>query len=533
METLQTIISIMEPYLWMASIDLKDAYFHVPVAREYRRYLRFLIDGRCLQYTVTPFGLSPAPMLFTSILAVLIVWLRLRRVRLHAYLDDILIIGNSPRETLDALRLTIQVLTWAGFILNVKKSDLTPSQDLVFIGGRFVTPLGMVFLPEDRCAALIRVAHSFSWGALVQARLWLQLLGFMAAAISTVKFARLRMRPIQWYLKTHWKASKDSLDTPVMVRREVMTSLSWWTRSENLTQGMPFQWPPQEVTVTTDASMEGWGGHTTIQGRDLLFSGLWSPRERQAHINLLELRAIRLTLLQLTQSVKSKSVLLECDNTSAVCYVNKQGGTKSWSLCLEARLLYDWAIQHQVTLRAIHRPGVDNVLADYLSRSRPDPLEWSLSKRVCEDLFSQWGRPQIDLFASQQNHRLPLWYSRLPCPEALGSDAFTHSWTGLHVYAFPPTNLLLRTIIKFREDQVEEAILVAPNWPRKPWYELLLPMACEQPISLRQELGLLSQKLAKGTLFHPDLRTQNLAAWRLSGKRGKPQGFPRKLLPRL
>ena len=135
METLQSVIAIMQPGNWLASVDLKDAYFHVPMARKYRKFLRFIINGVALQYTVTPFGLSPAPMLFTKIVLVLIAWLRSRGVHLHAYLDDILIIGNSPRETLDALTLTIQVFTCAGFIVNVKKSDLTPSQDLVFIGG--------------------------------------------------------------------------------------------------------------------------------------------------------------------------------------------------------------------------------------------------------------------------------------------------------------------------------------------------------------------------------------------------------------
>ena len=52
--------------------------------------------------------------------------------------------------------------------------------------------------------------------ALIQARLWLQLLGFLAATISSVKYARLRIRPVHGYIKSHSKASVDP-NQPQMV----------------------------------------------------------------------------------------------------------------------------------------------------------------------------------------------------------------------------------------------------------------------------------------------------------------------------
>ena len=52
-------------------------------------------------------------------------------VQLYPYLDDILILGDSPREVKLSVQKTLQVLTLAGFILNLKKLDLAPTQDLV------------------------------------------------------------------------------------------------------------------------------------------------------------------------------------------------------------------------------------------------------------------------------------------------------------------------------------------------------------------------------------------------------------------
>ena len=142
METLQTVISLIVPGLWLASVDLKDAYFHVPINQEHWKYLRFILEGVVYEYLVAPFGLSLAPRLFMMVVGVIIAWLRSRGVRICAYLDDILVLGNSPQEVRQSLTLVILTLTRAGFIINVKKSDLTPTQDLVYIGGRFMTNLG-------------------------------------------------------------------------------------------------------------------------------------------------------------------------------------------------------------------------------------------------------------------------------------------------------------------------------------------------------------------------------------------------------
>jgi len=46
---------------WLTSLDLKDAYFHVPIHPESRRYLRFLHQGIVWQFKALPFGLNTAP----------------------------------------------------------------------------------------------------------------------------------------------------------------------------------------------------------------------------------------------------------------------------------------------------------------------------------------------------------------------------------------------------------------------------------------------------------------------------------------
>ena len=91
--------------------------------------------------------------------------------------------------------------------------------------------------------------------------------------------------------------------------------------------------------------------------------------------------------------------------------------------------------------------------------------------------------------------------------EALGSDKFTHTRTSLHVYA----SLSLQTLGVHPESVVEKSILMAPGngdrtGAKRPWYELLLPLTCEQPLSLHPELGMLSHAFLSEGLTSLDPR---------------------------
>lgn len=73
---------------WFTSIDLKDAYFHVPIALQHRRFLRFAYRGRHWQFRVLPFGLSLSPRVFTRCMMTALAPLQAQRIKVLPYLDD-------------------------------------------------------------------------------------------------------------------------------------------------------------------------------------------------------------------------------------------------------------------------------------------------------------------------------------------------------------------------------------------------------------------------------------------------------------
>ena len=155
--------------------------------------------------------------------------MRLLRVQLYAYLDDLLIVGDSEVEAAQSIQETLQFLIHAGFIVNLKKSELAPTQDLVYIGARFCMDLGRLYLPETRIQALTTCARSFSTvGAYRPAHQFLSLQGLMAATLQSLEYAHLHMRPIQWYLIQRWTHATHGLYYLVFVNKDLVYSLLWW-----------------------------------------------------------------------------------------------------------------------------------------------------------------------------------------------------------------------------------------------------------------------------------------------------------------
>ena len=134
METLETIMLDMKKGDYFVSFDLKSAYLTIPVAKKFRKYLRFYYGNKLMQYNSMCFGLSPAPYYFTKIIKTILQNLRQSGIRIYGYLDDFLILGKSKEECLSALKKAICLFQNLGFIINETKSVLNPTRIITHLG---------------------------------------------------------------------------------------------------------------------------------------------------------------------------------------------------------------------------------------------------------------------------------------------------------------------------------------------------------------------------------------------------------------
>ncbi len=449
METAQSIRNTITRGDWAVSIDLMDAYLHVPIRPSSRKYLRFQWQGLAYQFAVLPFGIATAPKVFTKLMEVVAAVNRRRGLNLLQYFDDWLIHHKSREVLLQDLTTVWKSVTRLGLIPNLEKSDLIPSQDFCYVGMNFLTSVGIVRVPLERTQSILDLVFSVLDVSVITARKFLSLLDVLNAAADFLDLGRLHMRPLQFYLLFHWTPHRCPLDMKILLSSDMKRHLRWWANRDRYLQGVPMSLPEPVLFLSTDASGVGWGAHLDPLG--LLFKGTWSREQAREHINMLELKAVTLALGQAEQHVLGKVVQVSTDNTTVVAYLNKQGGTHSAPLYMETKQLLLWCRQRDVVLRTRHISGKSNILADYLSRGgKPVLTEWSLRKDVAGVLINRWGDPMVDLFATRVNAKLPLFVSPVPDAAAWGVDAMSFEWRRLDAYAFPPFILIPRVLHKIR-----------------------------------------------------------------------------------
>ena len=145
---------------FMACIDLKDAYYSVPIRKDHRRYLKFVWMGQLWQYRALPNGPTTAPRLFTKILKPALASLRRQNHIVMAYLDDILIVGKTLELAKLAVTVTKSLFQKLGFVIHPDKSKLTPFVIMDYLGFTINTNHMTITLLTNKAADIIEACNS-------------------------------------------------------------------------------------------------------------------------------------------------------------------------------------------------------------------------------------------------------------------------------------------------------------------------------------------------------------------------------------
>ena len=502
METIQSVLLSVRQRDWMASIDLKEAYLQVPVHPASCHFLRFMFRDTVYQFKALCFGLSTAPQVFTRVMAPVTAILHSMGIRMRRYLDDWLV---------------LQLCHELGIVVNPQKSNLVPSQVVQYLGVVIDSTSFRASPSEERISRLQSTAAEFQSCTSPTASLWLSLLGVLSSLAHLVPGGRLRMRSLQLCLHCSWDC--QDLEAPVYASMECLRDLQWWLHLPRLSLGVSLCQVSPDLHFWSDTSDVGWGAHLDRQ----IASGLWDAQQAALSINARELLAVKLGLHQFQSSLQGRTVAVFCDNTTAVAYLRKEGGTRSPLLNTLAQEILRWTESLSIRLAPQFLPGSNNVLADALSRPHQLPhSEWSLNLTVFQSLRRLWP-VQIDLFATSDNHRCSIYFSPFRCQQARTR------------FSSPGTVFRLTRSLRWPSFRVfsrssgpastgTELTLVAPHWAQRSWFSDLLQLSLAPPVILPARHDLL--RLPRSRHLYPDLRRLRLHAWRLSSDLPEPLASP-------
>lgn len=523
MENFEQAVRLINKGDFMASVDLRHAYYSIKIAEEQQKFLCFKWRGKIYHFTCLANGICDGPRLFTKLMKPVFATLRELGYTITSYIDDTLICSSSLAGCYDCIRNTVLLLQNLGFCINEEKSILVPTNRIEYLGNVIDSVNMTVSLPERR---IEKIRHSCT--RLLQKRREkirevARVIGLLVAAIPALELGKLYYRRLETAKVAALRYNGGNFDKWMPVTEDMKTDLRWWVNQVIVQDRKIFRKSP-DIELYTDASDLGWGGCLNSQTT----GGRWCREEIQLHINARELKAIFLTLKSFAQEVRGKHVKVFCDNTTAITYVNEMGGTKSLvcnEVCIE---IWEWCVDRGVWITCSHIPGKDNIRADKASRTFNDRHEWRLNENIFRDICKIFGVPNIDLFASRLNKQVTRFCSWKPDPEAEFFDAFSISWARFDlVYIFPPFSLISRCLQKLRAEQAT-GWLVVPLWPSQPWMGALLQMLVKEPLLITKTKNVLTQPLS--TEDHPIMRHTKLMACLLSGKTCENEAFRQRVL---
>ncbi len=150
MDHFENALNLVTPNMFFASVDIKKAYYSIPLATEQQHLFRFVHRNKIYQYCVMPNGVGPGPRLFTKLMKPVFAKLRNEGHVSSGFIDDSLLCGNTKDRCKNNVIATSNLMSDLGFILNFAKSVFIPTQVIVHLGNVIDSVKMIVYLPTEK-----------------------------------------------------------------------------------------------------------------------------------------------------------------------------------------------------------------------------------------------------------------------------------------------------------------------------------------------------------------------------------------------
>ena len=197
MEGIHMVRDLLRKGDFMIKIDLKDAYFTVPLCQEHQTFVRFNWEGTLYEFACLPFGLSIAPRVFTKIMKPVVALLRQLGIRLIIYLNDLLIMAQLKEILNCHASTTLHLLENLGFMINYLKSVLIPATKMEFLGFLIDSQAMTLALPRDKVRKVKKECQSALNHPQIMVRELAKVLGNLTSTIQAVFPGPLHFRHFQ------------------------------------------------------------------------------------------------------------------------------------------------------------------------------------------------------------------------------------------------------------------------------------------------------------------------------------------------
>lgn len=473
------------PGHYQTVFDDKNGYQHVLLDHASRLFFGFQWSGWYFVFRVLPFGWKSSAYLYHTLGLAVTSHIRAWGIPILQYIDDrhagqLLRSPAIPDPQLPsyvnaetAAYVACYVLIHAGYFIGLKKSQLTPSTSVRFLGF-VVDSIAQSFrIPDEkreRFLSLLREVLASQW---VTQKTFQRLAGKIISFSLAAPVCKLYTREVLSTISFQTRNNQQLVQLKPRVREE----LSYWLCPGNWQQRLPWRSERHSVVeVHTDASKSGWGAVLLQQGQQTVLHDYW--QDATPHINVLEASALEQALTTLAPRLCDTRVDVWSDSQVVVRSWQRQGGRNADLNDIFKRIVH-CARRNHFDLNIAFLPSSANT-ADAPSRILSDS-DCSLTSSTWSVIQRRYGPHDLDLCAldsnAQTNHEgvsLP-HFTPWPTPNSSGVNLFAQRIPeDLNLYIFPPI-VLVGPVLRFLTDapHLSVTIVVYDVHPRRYWWPLL------------------------------------------------------------
>lgn len=361
-DVVQYLLSSKRKNQYMSKVDIKEAFRIIPVHPSDWKWLGIQLQDAYYVDTTLPMGCSTSCAIFQSITRGLC-WMarqNMQDIVIFGYLDDFLIISPDLNSAVQHLQGFQDLCSTLGVPLASEKT-VGPTMQITFLGIGIDTFNSTLFLDEEKRQGAIEKLEEFVTKRSQRRIQWQSLVGTLSFLSQIVIPGRAFMSRISASLKStnYWIHVDEST-------KEDIRSWITFIRSHMFKPFRMFDITiPPTLHIFTDAS--GSLGFGALMGSSWCF-GAWDDEWwLNQNIMLLELYPIWLAIQIWGYQMRNTCVMFHTDNQALIPAIqNRKSKLRPIN-----RILRDISLasmQFNFLIMVKHIPGVDNYMADHLSR---------------------------------------------------------------------------------------------------------------------------------------------------------------------
>ena len=363
--------------------DLRHAYRQIPVDPYDYQYLGYYWENNMYFDTALAMGQRNAAMACS----------RTTRAVMHiheeaghrgtSYLDDLIGVASALVSSVAYAHLGDTLLE-LGLSENFGKA-CAPATIQVVLGIEVDTVAGTVAVPECKMNEILPLLKK-----------WLRKRKTnkvdLQSLIGTLQFITKCVLQSRVFLNRLLDALRSMREKKsIILSDSFKKDLKWWLMFVRDYNGVSFipamGWAEPDVTFATDSCLKGCGGMCLKEYFHAAFPK--SIMDQQLRIHHLEMLAVLIGVRIWGKYCVGMKVQIFCDNEAVVQVINSSR-TKDIFLGSCLRELWLEVARHGFELRAVHLPGVENRVPDWLSR-------WNLGQKY-RNLFHNFIGNEIDQY---------------------------------------------------------------------------------------------------------------------------------------